>query len=155
MVRWSDGLYGGLIAGCASAIFYALVAVVWQHEMTLAEFFAQPAQALPPFHGAAPSAPLALLGFVLYLLTAGAFGIVYALLARRLSSMWQAPTSVMWGLCYGLLVWWVLNDVLVPATGVVNIQPLWQGIVGTVLCYGVVLSELTTVAHRRGGSPAP
>lgn len=155
MVRWSDGLYGGLIAGCASALFYAVVAVAWQHEMSLFEFFAQPAQALPPFHGAPASALLAAFGFVLYLLAAGAFGVVYALLARRLSSMWQAPTSVLWGICYGLLVWWVLNDVLVPATGAVNVQPLWQGVVGTVLCYGVVLSELTTVAHRRAADSVP
>jgi len=149
MVRWSDGLYGGLIAGCASALFYAVVTVAWLHEATLAGFFSQPAQALAPFHGASASAPLAGLGFVLYLLTAGAFGVIYGLLARRLTSMWQAPTSVLWGICYGLIVWWVLNDVLVPATAAVNVQPLWQGLVGTVLFYGVVLSELTTVAHRR------
>jgi hypothetical protein len=149
MVRWSDGLYGGLIAGCVSALFYTVVAVVWTHETTLAGFFAQPAQALPPFRGASASAPLAALGFVLYLLTAAALGVAYALLARRLRSMWQAPTSVLWGISYGLVVWWLLNDVLVPATGAVNVQPLWQGLVGTVLFYGVVLSELTTVAHRR------
>ena len=152
MVRWSDGLYGGLIAGLASAAFYAVVAVAWMHEASLAAFFAQPANALAPFHGAAPTAMLAWFGFVLYLLAAAFFGICYALLARRLTSMWQAPTSVLWGLGYGLLVWFVLNDGVVPMTGATNVQPLWEGLVGTVLFYGVVLSELTTVAHRRAAA---
>ena len=114
MVRWIDGFYGGLIAGGTSALFYAVVAVAWLHDVTLGAFFAQVAQALPPFHGAPASVPLAVLGFVLYLLVAAAFGIAYATLARRLPSMWRAPTSVLWGLAYGLLVWWLLNDVLVP-----------------------------------------
>lgn len=155
MVRWIDGFYGGLIAGVTSAVFYAVVAVAWLHDFTLGGFFAQPAQALPPFHGAQESwAPIGL-GTVMYVLLAAAFGIVYAVLARRLPSMWQAPTSVMWGLSYGLLVWWVINDVLVPLTGARSEQPLWVGLVGTVVFYGVVLSELTTVAHRRETSAAP
>ena len=69
--------------------------------------------------------------------------------------MWRAPASVLWGLAYGLFVWWILNDVVVPVTGVVNVQPLWEGLVGTVLFYGVVLSELTTLAHRREAGVAP
>jgi hypothetical protein len=136
-------------------LFYAVVAVAWLHDITLGAMFAQVAQALPPFHGAPESVPLAVLGLVLYLLTAAAFGIAYATHARRLPSMWRAPTSVLWGLAYGLLVWWILNDVLVPVTGVVNVQPLWEGLVGTVLFYGVVLSELTTLAHRREAGVAP
>ena len=154
MVRWYDGFYAGLIAGVTSAVFYAVVAVAWLHDTTLAEFFAQIAQALPPFHGAPVSGALVGLGVVIYFILAGAFGIVYAVPARRFSSMWQAPTSVLWGLCYGLLVWWLLNDVFVPLTGAVVVQPLWEGLVGTVLFYGVVLSEVTTMAHRRA-SAAP
>jgi hypothetical protein len=154
MVRWYDGFYAGLIAGVTSALFYAVVAVAWLHDTTLGEFFAQIAQALPPFHGAPVSGALVGLGVVIYAMLAGGFGIVYAVPARRLSSMWQAPTSVMWGLSYGLLVWWLLNDVLVPLTGAVVVQPLWEGLVGTVLFYGVVLSEVTTMAHRRA-SAAP
>ncbi len=155
MVRWIDGFYGGLVAGGTSALFYAVVAVAWLHDITLGAFFAQVAQALPPFHGAPESLPLVVLGLVLYLLLAAAFGIAYATLARRLPSMWRAPTSVLWGLAYGLLVWWILNDVLVPIMGIANIQPLWEGLVGTVLFYGVVLSELTTLAHRREAGVAP
>ncbi|MBV8368887.1 MAG: hypothetical protein JO036_08210 [Candidatus Eremiobacteraeota bacterium] len=155
MVRWIDGLYGGLIAGVTSALFYAVVAVAWLHDTTLGAFFAQIAQALPPFHGAPASAALVALGVVLYFALAAAFGIEYALLAKRVSSMWQAPTSVLWGLLYGLVVWWVLNDVLVPLTGALVVQPLWEGLVGTILCYGLVLSELTTMAHRRAAGAAP
>ncbi|MDP9104875.1 MAG: hypothetical protein M3N49_02980 [Candidatus Eremiobacteraeota bacterium] len=155
MVRWIDGFYGGLIAGGTSALFYAVVAVAWLHDVTFGVLFAQVAQALPPFRGAAESTPLVALGVVLYLVVAAAFGIAYASLACRLPSMWRAPTSVMWGLAYGLFVWWVLNDVLVPLTGVANVQPLWEGLVGTVFFYGVVLSELTTLAHRREAGVAP
>ena len=155
MVRWIDGFFGGLIAGVTSALFYAVVAVAWLHDLSLGDFFAQIAQALPPFHGAPASWALVGLGVVLYLAVAALFGILYALLARRLRSMWQAPTSVLWGLVYGLIVWWVLKDVLAPLTGANDAQPLWEGLVGTVVFYGVVLSELTTVAHRRETSAAP
>jgi hypothetical protein len=155
MVRWVDGFYGGLIAGVTSALFSLIVSVGWLHDTTPGGFFAQIAQALPPFHGAPPLAPLVALGVALYFLVAAAFGIVYATLARRLPSMWRAPTSVMWGLCYGLLVWWILNDVVVPATGAVVDHPLWEGLVGTVVFYGIVLSELMTVAHRRGAGASP
>jgi uncharacterized membrane protein YagU involved in acid resistance len=155
MVRWIDGFYGGLIAGVTSALFSLIVSVGWLHDTTPGSFFAQVAQALPPFHGAPPLPPLVVLGFALYLLVAAAFGIVYATLARRLPSMWRAPTSVMWGLCYGLFVWWILNDIVVPVTGATVDRPLWEGLVGTVVFYGIVLSELTTVAHRRGAGASP
>jgi hypothetical protein len=155
MLRWYDGLFAGSIAGVTSAVFYAVVAVAWLHETTLAGFFAQVAQALPMFHRAPVALPVIVLGVVLYLLLAAAFGMAYAALARTMPSMWRAPTSVLWGIGYGLLVWWVLNDVLVPLSGAVNIQPIWEGMIGTILFYGVVLSELTTLAHRRGLEAAP
>ena len=149
MVRWIDGFYGGLIAGVTSAIFHALVSVAWLHEMTLSELFAQVAQAWPPFHGAPVSPALVGLGVVLSLLLAIAFGIVYALLARRIASMWRAPGSVAWGLCYGLLVWWLINDVLVPVSGAMVTEPVWVGLVGTIVFYGVVLSEAMALRRRR------
>ena len=154
MVRWSDGLYGGLIAGTTSAIFSMVVAVAWLHETTLAAYFAQVAQALPPLHAAPVAMPIVGLGLVLYLVLAAGFGIVYALLAQHRPSMWRTPTSNLWGLTYGLFVWWALNDVVVPLTGATNVQPLWEGLVGTVLCYGTVLSEYTTVVHRREAAAA-
>jgi hypothetical protein len=155
MVRWIDGLYGGLIAGVTSALFYTVVAAAWLHDTTPAGFFARIAQGLPAFHTAPESFALAALGALVYAVLAAAFGIVYASLARRLPSMWQAPTSVLWGLFYGLFVWWAINDVLVPVSGAVVELPLWEGLVGTVIFYGVVLSELTTLAHRRETGLAP
>jgi hypothetical protein len=155
MVRWIDGFSGGLIAGVTSASFYLIVSAAWLHDTTPGGFFAQVAQALPPFHGAPPLPPLVVMGIALYFAVAAAFGVVYATLARRLPSMWRAPTSVVWGLCYGLLVWWILNDIVVPATGSTLDRPLWEGLVGTVVFYGIVLSELTTVAHRRGAGASP
>lgn len=155
MVRWSDGLFGGLIAGVTSALFYAVVAVAWLHETTLGAFFAQIAQALPPFHAAAEGPLLVALGAVLHLLVAGAFGIVYTSAAAKLPSMQRAPTSVLWGLSYGLVVWLVLNDIVVPLTAAENVQPLWEGLLGSVVFYGVVLSEYTTVVVRREATAAP
>jgi len=59
MVRWIDGFYGGLIAGGTSALFYAVVAVAWLHDITLGDFLAQIAQALPPlFEGLMELRPL-------------------------------------------------------------------------------------------------
>ena len=155
MVRWIDGLYGGLIAGVTSALFYTVVAAAWLHDTTPPGFFARIAHGLPGFHGAGESLVLAALGALAYAVLAAGFGILYASLARRLPSMWQAPTSVLWGLFYGLLVWWAINDVLVPVSGAVVDLPLWEGLVGTVIFYGVVLSELTTLAHRRVTGLAP
>ncbi len=149
MVRWFDGLYGGLLAGVTSAVFYTVVPVAWLHETTFAAFFAQIAQALPPFHNAPVAPPIVALGLVIHFLTAGVFGMVYTAVARHQRSMWQAPTSVLWGTSYGLLLWWFLNDFVVPVTGATNVQPLWEGLVGTVLCFGIVLSEYTTIIHRR------
>jgi hypothetical protein len=155
MVRWFHGLYGGLIAGGASAVVSAGVAVAWLHETTFEAFFAQVAQALPPFHGAPAVTPLVALGVLLYLIAGAVFGTVYALLAGGQPSMWRAPGSVLWGASYGLFVWWVLNDVVVPVTGVQNVQPLWEGLLGSVVAYGLVLSEFTTVVHRRQAAEGP
>jgi hypothetical protein len=155
MVRWIDGVYGGLIAGVTSALFYLIVTVSWLHDNTAGGFFAQIAQALPPLHSAAPAAPLIALGVVLYFAGAFAFGVIYAVVARRTPSMWRAPTSVLWGLSYGLLVWWFLNDVVVPGTGAAVDHPIWETLTGTIVFYGVVLSELTTLAYRRRASVAP
>ncbi len=69
---------------------------------------------------------------MLYFLLAGGFGIVYGVLATRFASMRRAPGSVLWGIGYGLVVWWLLNDLVVPLTGADNVQPLWEGLLGTV-----------------------
>jgi uncharacterized membrane protein YagU involved in acid resistance len=155
MVRWSEGLLGGLIAGVTSAGFFAVVAAAWPHETTVGEFFAQNAQALPPLRHLPVGPVTVMLGVVLHLALAIAFGITYASLAGRMRSMQKAPTSVLWGLSYGLVVWVVLNDVVVPLVDADVVQPLWEGLLGTMVFYGAVLSEFTTVAIRREARDAP
>ena len=39
MVRWSDGLYGGLIAGLVSALFFLFCGVAILHEPVLGDYF--------------------------------------------------------------------------------------------------------------------
>src|SRR5580658_427710 len=149
MVRWIDGLIGGFLAGLTSMAFFTLVGVAWLHETTYGEFFAQTTRLVPALRDASPSVPLSLLGAALYLALSVVLGLIYGGLAARAPSMRQLPTSLVWGLFYGLAVWLLVNDVLGPATGVVSYQPLWEGLVGSILTYGIVLSEFTAMAARR------
>ncbi|MGD0052358.1 MAG: hypothetical protein ABSD03_11165 [Vulcanimicrobiaceae bacterium] len=149
MVRWIDGLIGGFVAGLTSMAFFTLVGVAWLHETTCGEFFAQTTRLVPALRDAAPSVPLTLLGAALYLALAVLLGLIYAGFAARTPSMHQLPASLVWGVVYGLAVWLLVNDVLVPATGVVSLQPLWEGLVGSIVAYGIVLSEVTAMAARR------
>lgn len=153
MVRWSDGLYGGLIAGTTSAAFY-VVAANALHDPTLDRFLIDVAETIPPLQRAPESGPLLALGVVLHFLVCVVAGIGYALLARHVRAMRQAPMSVAWGLSYGLFVFWAVNDGLVPLSGARSLQPLWAGLLGTTICYGVVLSEYTAVAARRAVAAA-
>ena len=148
MVRWYDGLFGGLLAGLTVALFYVIVSVAWLHDMTVAEFFANIASGI--LHGPhlAKNIWAILFGVSLHFLVAAVFGIIYAFVAQRVRSMWQAPFSVMWGLLYGLFVWFVISDVLVPLLGITSTLPLWEGLVADTIFYGIVLSEYTTVVYR-------
>ena len=152
MVQWYDGLFGGLIAAVTSAIFYVVAGML--SGGTPAGFFADIAQALPPLHNAPESGVIIGLGVVIHFLMAAVFGVGYSVLARRFPSMWHAPTSVLWGLGYGVFVYWAVTDVLVPITGAIDTTPWWVSLVGHTLLYGVVLSEYTTVVHRREASAA-
>jgi hypothetical protein len=154
MVRWIDGLLGGALAGVTSLVFFTLVGVAWLHDTTCEEFLTATTRLFPALRGVPPSVPLMVLGTVLYLALAALLGLVYALLARRLASMRRPPTSMVWGLVYGVAVWLLVNDVLVPAFGIVSYQPLWEGLVGCAIFYGVVLSEWTAFADRRAASSA-
>jgi hypothetical protein len=147
VVRWSDGFYGGLLAAVISAIFYAIVSAVTRGSVGV--FYADIARALPPLRGTADGAATIIVGAIVYLIVAILFGIIYALLAGRIDSMLHAPTSVLWGIFYGLLTWWVLANVAVPVLGAANLLPAWESIVGCILFYGLVLSEYTTIAYRR------
>ena len=147
MVRWYDGLFGGLVAGCTVALFYAIVTVAWLHDATLPGFFAEIASGF--IHGAnLESNPWAVaFGMGLHFITASLFGILYALIAERFPPMWHAPFSVFCGILYGLVVWLAINDVLVPVLGISSTLPLWEGLVANTVFYGVVISEYMTVVR--------
>jgi hypothetical protein len=149
MVRWIDGLIGGFVAGLTSMAFFTLVGVAWLHETTYGEFFAQTTRLVPALRDASPSPLLTQLGAARNLALSVLLGLVYAGLAARTPSMQRLPTSLVWGIVYGVAVWLLVNEVLVPATGVVSVQPLWEGLVGSIVAYGIVLSEIAAVAARR------
>ena len=155
MVRWYDGLYGGLVAGFTVALFYALVAISWLHETTLGGFFAQIASGA--IHTGAPldrNAWAIACGVGLHFLSAAGFGIGYALAAGRIRSMVRPPFSVLWGLAYGLAVWFTINDLLVPLLGIASTQPLWEGLIADTIFYGIVISEFITVVNGRKADTA-
>jgi len=148
MVRWSDGLYGGLIAGTVVVVFYWLVDMLLLGDSTLPGFFAEIASGI--LRGAATSdnAWVVAFGITLHFVLSAAFGIIYAFIARFVPVMWKAPTSVLFGLFYGLVVWFVISDLFVPVLGIVSTQPLWVGLVANTIFYGFVISEFITIAHR-------
>jgi uncharacterized membrane protein YagU involved in acid resistance len=148
MVRWSDGLYGGLIAGIVSALFFMIVGVAIDHGPP-GLYFSQ--YAIGIFGEGAERLGLItlLFGLFLHFLAAAVFGIVYAVLAARFKPMWSAPTSVLSGIVYGLVMYFVAEDVTVPVLHVISYTPAWEALVGNVLFHGLVLSEYITISHRR------
>jgi hypothetical protein len=148
MVRWSDGLYGGLLAGTVVVVFYWLVDMLWLRDMTLPGFFAEIASGILKDKATPDNFVAVAFGAALHFLLASFFGIVYAALARNVSAMRHAPTSVFFGMTYGLLVWFVIANLVVPAFGVFSTQPLWVGLVANTIFYGWVISEFITVVQR-------
>ena len=69
--------------------------------------------------------------------------------AAGFKPMWKAPTSVLCGISYGFIMYFVLEDLFVPILGVTSYQPLWEGLVGNVLFHGIVISEYITICFRR------
>jgi hypothetical protein len=149
MVRWSDGLYGGLIAGCVSALFFLFCGMAIVHEPVLGLYFVQFSVGI--FGSRIESLPIVglLFGLFLHFLSAAVFGILYANIASRFKPSWTAPTSVLCGIAYGFFMYFVTEDVAVPILHVVSTTPLWEALVGNVLFHGVVISEYITIAHRR------
>jgi hypothetical protein len=149
MVRWSDGLYGGLIAGLVSAFFFLFCGLAIVHEPILGDYFVQFSVGLfGPRILAVPFIALAF-GLFLHFLSAAVFGIFYANIASRFKPSWTAPTSVLCGIAYGIFMYFVAEDVAVPMMRVISYTPLWEGLVGNIFFHGVVISEYITIAHRR------
>jgi hypothetical protein len=149
MVRWSDGLYGGLIAGLVSALFFLFVGAFVIHEPVLGQYFVQYAVAV--FGSRIEGLPLIglLFGLFLHFFVAAIFGIFYSSMAARFKPSWTAPTSVLCGIAYGLFMYFIAEDVAVPIMRVVSYTPLWEALVGNVFFHGLVISEYITIAHRR------
>ena len=149
MVRWSDGLYGGLIGGLISAVFFIIVGMAVEHDAVFGEYFVRFAVAIfGPKAGGIGIVAL-LFGLFLHFFAAAVLGIIYAWVAQRFKAMWSAPTSILCGLTYGLIMYFLAEDVVVPILHVVSYQPAWEGLIGNVLFHGLVLSEYITIAHRR------
>jgi len=148
MVRWSDGLYGGLIAGLVSALFFLFAGTVIDHDPA-GDYFVR--FAVGVFGDRAEHlGPVTLLfGLFLHFLAAALLGILYAMIAARFKPMWSAPTSVLCGICYGLFMYFVSEDMAVPILHVISYTPAWEALVGNVLFHGLILSEYITIAHRR------
>jgi hypothetical protein len=149
MIRWTDGLLGGTIAGFITAIYYIVVGGAITHDTTFTSFFTDISGGIFGPRVAALGAVAVILGIVLHFLMAGFFGMVYAFVAARFKQMWSAPTSVLCGTTYGLVVYFTVHDVIVPIFGIPDFMPLWEGILGDVLFFGLILSEYITIAHRR------
>ncbi len=148
MVHWSDGLYGGLIAGLVSALFFMLVGVTVDHGPAGA-YFSQFAVGIFGDRAEHLGFVTLLFGLFLHFLAAAVFGIIYALIAARFKPMWSAPTSVLCGFTYGLVMYFIAEDVTVPILHVISYTPAWEALVGNVLFHGLVLSEYITISHRR------
>jgi hypothetical protein len=149
MVRWSDGLYGGIIAGLVSALFFLFVGVAIVHEPVLGDYFVQ--FAIGVFGAKVEAVPIVglLFGLFLHFFSAAIFGIFYAAMAARFKPSWTAPTSVLCGIAYGLFMFFITEDVAVPIMRVASTTPLWEALLGNVFFHGVVISEYITIAHRR------
>ncbi len=148
MVHWSDGLYGGLIAGLVSALFFMFVGVTIDHGPPGA-YFSQFAIGIFGDRAEHLGVITLLFGLFLHFLAAAVFGIVYALIAARFKPMWSAPTSVLCGITYGFVMYFIAEDVTVPVLHVISYTPAWEALVGNVLFHGLVLSEYITISHRR------
>ena len=148
-IHWFDGLYGGLIAGAVVAVFYGIVSVAILHDFSLPGFFANVAATVIGARATEHNGVAVALGVGMHFLISAIFGLIYGVLALRFRSMWHAPYSVIWGCSYGLIVWVLLANVMVPAFGIVNVQPLWEALVANVLFFGFILSEYITVVRSR------
>lgn len=148
MVRWSDGLYGGLIAGLVSALFFMFAGMAFDHGPPGA-YFSQFAVGIFGDRAEHLGIITLLFGLFLHFFAAAVFGIIYALCAARFKPMWTAPTSVLSGITYGFIMYFIAEDVTVPVLHVISYTPAWEALIGNVLFHGLVLSEYITISHRR------
>lgn len=146
--RWTTGLYGGVGAGVVLILFILIVRGALMHDTTLPGWFAFVASGLV---GSGPASKVAVaFGAGLYFLTAAISGIIYAFFARIVPALIRSPGSLIFGLLYGLCVWLVLANVVVPALGMTDTTPLWEALVGSMVFFGWPMAELIAVLAHRG-----
>lgn len=148
--RWTSGLYGGLGAGVIFLLFVFIVRGAIFHDTTLAEWFAFLASAFLGDRANPSNMFVAAFGAGLHFLGSAIFGMLYALLAKIFPAMIRTPASLVWGLAYGLAIWLFLANVLVPALGMYDTQPLWEALVGSAVFYGWPISETVAFLAHRG-----
>ena len=148
--RWTTGLYGGLAAGIVFLLFVFIVRGAIFHDTTLAQWFAFLASAFLGDKANPSSLLVDAFGAGLHFLGSAICGIVYASMARVFPSMIRSPSSLVWGLAYGLAIWAVLANVIVPVFGMTDTQALWEALVGSAVFYGWPISETVAFMAHRG-----
>jgi len=149
-VRWTTGLYGGLAAGVVFLLFVFGVRGAIFHDTSLAQWFAFLASAFMGPSANSSSLLVDAFGAGLHFLGSAVCGMIYAMLARIFPSMVRSPGSLAWGLAYGLIIWGVLANVVVPALGMNDTQALWEALVGSAVFYGWPISETVAFLAHRG-----
>jgi hypothetical protein len=142
-------LAGGLVAGTLD-IAYACLFWALKCGVPMRRIFQSVAAGLlgkASFEGGAATAAL---GLGLHLLIATAMSVTYYLVARRWPILWQRP--LLCGAGYGLLLYAIMNDVVVPlsAAGPGSKDPLWIGLSVAVhaLLIGIPIALFTRRAQQ-------
>jgi hypothetical protein len=138
------------MAGVVYLLFIFAVRGAMFHDTTLAQWFAFLASAVMGDKANPSSLLVVAFGAGLHFLVAAVAGIVYATLARVFRGMTRSPTSLVWGLAYGLAIWGVTANVIVPMLGMTDTQPLWEALVGSSVFYGWPISETVAFLALRG-----
>lgn len=149
-MRWTTGLYGGLIAGTVFLLFIGGVRGALFHDTTIPDWCAYLASAFLGDRASAANPWVVAFGAGLHYLISALFGIGYATLARLFPSMVRTPSSMVWGILFGLAVWAFTANVLVPVFGMTDTEPLWEALVGAAVFYGWPTSESVAFLAQRG-----
>ncbi|HEY7634619.1 MAG TPA: hypothetical protein VH763_03685 [Gemmatimonadales bacterium] len=144
-------LAGGIIAGTLD-IVYACVFWALKAAAPAQRIFQSVAAGLlgqASFEGGAATAAL---GLALHYFIATTMSVVYYLVARRWPLLWRRP--VLCGAGYGLILYGVMNDIVVPLSAAGHggaKDPLWVtlSIVVHMFLIGVPIALLTSLAARQ------
>lgn len=148
--RWTTGLYGGLAAGVVFLLFIFVGRGMIFHDTTLSEWFAFLASSVLGPKASSGNLLVVAFGGGLHFLGSAIFGMLYARLSRIFPGMLRTPTSLLWGLGYGVCIWAFLANVVVPVTGMIDTQPTLEAVIGSAVFYGWPISETVAFLAHRG-----